>query len=463
MKPLLTPWKVVALTLLGLVSPASANEASTPEAQVAPPAGGTSTEPKAPAAQIDELKAQVESLKQHLEQLEAHQQTAVAPTPPAPAPASPMPTSQKFLTEGESPVSFKLPTVNTTVRFGGFAKLDFIYDIDAPQGYLVFVPGTPLRGSADANRRGQILLHARESRFAMETLTTIPYGEIKTYLEGDFFLTEGNELVSNSYRLRLRHMFGTVGPILAGQTWSTFMDVPSLPENEDHEGPSGQNLVRQGQVRYTFDLNTGGALALAVENPQSEFVEKEGTTASPLDRWPDFIARWSISRGWGHLTLRAVARELRSNDGAGHVDAQFGYGVGIAGSFKTFGKDLVLYEASGGDGIGRYILDVAGQGASFDGEHVHVQPAWGGFLAYQHWWTDTIRSTAVYSLTRIYNDTDVVPGSTNSSTQSFHVNVFWNLTRQVELGLEYIYGRRKTVDNSIGDFNRLQSGLRFTL
>jgi hypothetical protein len=442
----------LAVALVCLALPVSAGELPAP----AVPAEGSSAQGAAPPNEAAEPRTQ--------EQTEAPQQQSVLIPPPAPPPAAPqVPAAQRVVTEEDSPVSFKLPGVNTIVRFGGFAKLDVIYDFDSPQGDLIFVPGVPLEGSDEANRRGQMLLHARESRFALETRTASPHGEVKTYLEMDFFLTEGGELVSNSYRPRLRHLYGSVGPLLAGQTWSTFMDLPSLPENEDHEGPSGQNLLRQGLVRYTLELGSSNVLAFAIENPQSEFVERDGSTQNALDRWPDLVARWTTSHGWGHLSLRGVVREIRRNDGTGNVDAAAGYGFGIAGAFKPFGKDLIIYQFAGGNGIGRYILDVAGQAASFDDENLDLQASWGGFAGYQHWWTDTIRSTAVYSRTRIRNNTSVVPGNTNKETQSLHVNVFWNLTRQAEFGLEYIYGRRDTEDGSTGDFNRLQAGFRFSL
>jgi hypothetical protein len=440
-------WGGLAIAWMSLSSPAIASEAGAPQPQEAQASG----------------QGPQEAPKQEVEPVDGAQKPTAPVTSPAVPPETRAPPAQRVLTEEDSPVSFKLPGLNTIVRFGGFAKLDMIYDFNSPQGDLVFVPGIALEGSEEANRRGHMLLHARESRFALETRTGSPYGEVKTYLEFDFFLTEGNELVSNSYRPRMRHLYGSVGPLLAGQNWSTFMDIPSLPENEDHEGPSGQNLVRQGQVRYTLELGPSNVLALAIENPQSEFIEQDGSTRHAFDRWPDLIARWTTTHGWGHFSLRALAREIRRNDGAGQVDAAVGYGLGIAGSFKPFGKDMLIYQFSGGKGIGRYILDVAGQAASFDGENLRLQTAWGGFVGYQHWWTETVRSTAVYSRTRINNTRSVVPGSTNRETQSLHVNVFWNLTRQAELGLEYIYGRRDTEDGSTGDFNRLQAGFRFSL
>ena len=43
-------------------------------------------------------------------------------------------------------------------------------------------------------------------------------------IEADFFSGDGNELISNSRHLRLRHAFFEAGNWLFGQTWSLMMD-----------------------------------------------------------------------------------------------------------------------------------------------------------------------------------------------------------------------------------------------
>lgn len=59
--------------------------------------------------------------------------------------------------------------------------------------------------------------------------------------EGDFFRT-GNAL-------RLRHRYGKLGPVLAGQTWSTFMDEAVMPDLVNSESPTGALLTRRGLLR----------------------------------------------------------------------------------------------------------------------------------------------------------------------------------------------------------------------
>jgi hypothetical protein len=59
-----------------------------------------------------------------------------------------------------------------------------------------------------------------------------------------------------------------VGPLLAGHTWSTFVDPTTYPEILDFTGPGAEAFVRQGQVRYTYNFGGGLTASVAVENPE---------------------------------------------------------------------------------------------------------------------------------------------------------------------------------------------------
>jgi hypothetical protein len=370
-----------------------------------------------------------------------------------------------------APGWIQLPVRATELRISGYAKLDANYDLRAAQGYYMDVPHIPLRGTAAARLRGTTTLHVRESRLVVQTRTRTAAAEVGSFLEADFLTDEGSETQTNSTHLRLRRYYGTYGSLLAGQTWSAFMDLDAIPDTVDHEGPSGQIFIRQPQLRWTVPIGARGALVLALENPSSDLEDVPGgSSASPQHRWPDLTSRLTIAGGWGHVSLSGLARELRSDDGAGHAGAALGYGVGVAGSF-VFADDRLSYELNGGRGIGRYVLDLAGYGARWDGEgQVTPIPAWGGFGAYQHHWARAVRSTIVYSETRVYDgptaDPAVVPSlvpPANRRTQSLHLNLFWDVADQIEVGIEYSRGRRETTDGGSGVAERLQLGIRFYL
>ncbi len=241
----------------------------------------------------------------------------------------------------------------------------------------------------------------------------------------------------------------------------------ATPETVDFNGPTGQSFIRQALLRYTAPLGEGSTLAAAIENPQGDFTTSTGgASSSVLDQFPDVVANFTHRGAWGHVSLRGLVREIRTDNGASIAVDDFGYGVGFAGSFKTFGKDQFIYQFSYGDGIGRYIQDAVGQGAGFlPPNRLDTQVAWGGFAGYQHFWRDNVRSTLVYGHTEIDNEaslfTPAVFAGLTQRLESLHVNLIWSPVPKVDLGIEYIYGEREVEGGAKGDISRIQFGAKY--
>jgi hypothetical protein len=70
---------------------------------------------------------------------------------------------------------------------------------------------------------------------------------------------------------RIRHAYGKLtrssNEILAGQTWTTFMDLAAGVAEMDLAGDPGFAYARQGQLRYQHNLRPGHYIAAAIENP----------------------------------------------------------------------------------------------------------------------------------------------------------------------------------------------------
>ena len=458
--------------------------------------------------EVKALKQQVELLTKRVEQTPVAAAPGVAPAPDAkdvvvmqqpgnlpgrkqePAPAATGPLSKGespqpvlhdpvhdlvaatgLLTEGEFPGSFKLPGTNTSLGFHGYAKLDIIHDLNAFQGDSLSFPAIPLDGTAAARRQGATRLHARQSRFSIETRTPTDFGTLRTLIEGDFFGTDGNALTSNSTAFRLRHAYGELGPVLGGQTWSNFMDPQSSPETVDFNGPAGQIFIRQAQLRYMQPLFISSRISFAVENPEGDFFARgnagnppptgaaaAGIPSNALNEVPDFTAQFLTNQPWGHVAVSALARQIQANVHA----KDFGYGLSLGLKVNTFGKDQLFAQANGGTGIGRYLNDGVGSGAAFNGTTLlNSQTAFGGFAAYQHWWTETVRSTVIYGGDEFDNDTAVVGLTNNRSIRGIHANIFWSPVPMSNIGFEFIHGRRVTDAGLHGEFNRFQVGFQY--
>jgi len=158
------------------------------------------------------------------------------------------------------------------------------------------------------------------------------------------------------------------------------------------------------------------------------------------------------------VAVSALARQIQANTHA----KDFGYGLSLGVKINTFGKDQLFAQANGGTGIGRYLLDGVGSGAAFNGTTLlNSQTAFGGFAAYQHWWTETLRSTVIYGADPFDNNTAVVGLTNNRSIRGVHANIFWSPVPGSNVGLEFIHGRRVTDFGLHGEFNRFQAGFQY--
>src|SRR5438552_15624688 len=158
--------------------------------------------------------------------------------------------------------SFKLPGSDTSVTLGGYVKFDAIWSdksagVDSVGDQQLNINLVPVGPAAGQHKKDQVTFHARQTRLSLGTSTPTAYGDMTTYIEGDFFGADGNESVTNSNGLRIRHAYGSLGNFSAGQTWTNFFNEQTYAETLDFGGPVGEIFIRQAQVRWTQQFAGG--------------------------------------------------------------------------------------------------------------------------------------------------------------------------------------------------------------
>lgn len=434
--------------------------------------GTFSAAPFARADSIDDLKQQIQMLQKKVESLEKQQAETKAAVAAAPAPTAPQAPAKKM-----PPGYFMVPGTNTELRINGYVKLDAVWsDVKSGENatedndeYLSAFT-IPLSNTPNLEH-SHLVFTGKQSRINIGTSTDTSYGPVTTYIEGDFYgggagvANAGNQTVTNAYEFRLRHAFGTIGPFLAGQTWSTIMSLPSIPETVDFGGPTAQLFVRTPQVRWTQAIPEFGDVQFALENPQTYAYDIKGVKGSyDDDRLPDFILKGTFKQPWGQLSLGGVLRQLRYDNGIDSTDKVGGFGS-FAGIIKTFGKDDLRFQLNYGNAIGRYQYTLFGDGILKADNSLDTLTQWGGFVAYRHFWMEGLRSNVVYSYGRADNNMDLfntsAAGIMNKNIQTGHLNLVWSPVPKIDLGLEYIYGYREVENGQDGKLNRIQFGAQY--
>src|SRR5947207_9217051 len=399
--------------------------------------------PSARADELSDLRANQELLQKRIDQL-----AQVPPPPPPGGPGGPVMT-------GSFPRSFVIPGTEVSLRVGGQASGAVTWYLKGSavggalngqggfnetyvdgQGGTGNLPGTPLNNHTFSAGPGAAVgfAHSRSSewdfsgkasRMFLDARTPSPYGEVKAYVEFDFQASNTNTILNNNqgsvngYIPRLRQAYATLGGLLIGQTQGTFTDNDSDPELVDAGGTTGSLFVsRTPQIRYTYPLPYGMSVAVAAENPATNYAGPFGTfftdtnqipnmascsalttpaiTTTPTgtaviggttvannitnaclgnaaffnpaqDLAPNFVARWRIEQPWGHIQVGAQTILYTLNDGMFLNKQYLGYGGAISGNFFTWGKDNLTWSIGGGDGLGDGISNNIGVATNFGG------------------------------------------------------------------------------------------------
>jgi len=403
-----------------------------------------------------DLQAQVDELARKLADMERKQAGA---SPGAPASSA--------VTAGDLPGSFKLPGSNTSVKLGGYVKLDAVFSDHsagvASTADLEYEAGAvPVGPSAGANEKNQIKLHARQSRLFLQTSTPSSWGDATTYLEFDLFGASGNESVSNSHGLRVRHAYGTLGRLLAGQTWTTASDPATYPETVDFGGPAGVLFARQAQVRWTQPFS-GGTWSVALENPESVVSLPGGESfRADDDRYPDLAGNVKFGVGRAKYSIAGLVRQLRvdSANAPASQDQKWGGAIGVNGLIP-FGKtDDVRLSAYYGNAIGRYSTGFFSDAVLDANSHLVLPTQWMAMAAVRHFWTTSLRSNLALSALQS-NNPQGTAGGVNRSAASAHLNLIWSPTPRTNLGLEVIHASREVQSGDSGRLNRIQAAAQY--
>jgi hypothetical protein len=354
----------------------------------------------------------------------------------------------------------------------GFAHADLIYDVDRvdPDWKATLRPSKiPIRcpGEPGCGNDGETIVSARQSRLGVKGLLPTAVGDIETIFEFDLFGV-GDDAGETTFRLR--HAWGELGPLGAGQTWSLFMDPDVFPNTVDYWGPAGMVFLRNPQVRWTAWDRDGLRVAMALESPGSAL--DEGKAAQQIDgtfaswnQYPDFSTQLRLDRDWGHVQFAALFRGLGFEAPAspgGSPDGQvFGAAGNLSGSIDLFENDKILWQLVGGRGFASYMndggTDLAPNSALSAAEAVS---GIGWLLYYNRQWSERFTSSIGFSEHRQFTTGGQLDNAFETG-QYGNVNLLYHPTAGMYVGPEFLWGRRENRDGGDGTDSRVQVSFHY--
>ena len=349
-----------------------------------------------------------------------------------------------------------------SLAVGGHVSLRAGYDFEGAVGNTDFIPRDIAVVSTPENREKLFMSVTTSRLFFKGVAHTNMLGDVVTYIETDFR--------GNNYGMHLRHAYVSFKGFLFGRTYTTFCDPMAGPTTIDYEGPNAYNSNFNEVIRYSRSFGRHFSMAVAAETPRVAGIYSPERTAAQTQRIPDFVGY--VQYGWGdeqksHVRASGVVRTMYYRDVV-EADNQraVGYGVQLSGNIAFARHFNLCMNGIYGKGITPYINDLAGTSLDLvtkpgDEGKMQMPTMWGWFASLKYNVTPRIFVSGGYSSVGLdHSDGYSSPGDYKRGQYVF-ANVFYKLSPNCRVALEYLYGTRKNQSGDMGHANRIQTMIQY--
>ncbi len=355
-------------------------------------------------------------------------------------------------------VSVSADSAKPSLEIYGFAMLDIGHDFKQihPDWYdtlrLTKLPTFENEFGEDHNT----FMGVRQSRLGVRSFTPTDLGPLRTIFEFELF---GTGVDSGQTTFRLRHAWGELGPLAAGQYWSPFTDPDVFPNTLEYRGPTGLPWYRNVQLRYTAFDNVFNTFMVALARPGAsgdqgvydDRIELDGIRARfPL---PDFVAAYKRTGNWGHVRTAGILRRINWDDTRDDAfdlsgDAT-GWGWNVSSALKAGENDVLRLMFIVGEGVQNEMNDSPIDIGIENNPGDPVRPVVGQpipIVAYSvyldHTWNEHLTSAIGYSA-QDNDNTDAQAPDAFRVGKYASGNVLYTPAPNVMFGGELQWGRRE--------------------
>ncbi len=339
----------------------------------------------------------------------------------------------------------------------GFAQLDAGYNFDqinpawSDALRVTKLPSYKNQFAPDGN----VFFGVRQTRFGVKGYTPTPMGELTTVFEFELF---GVGVDEGQTTFRLRHAYGELGRVLAGQTNSTFMDASVFPNIMEYWGPTGMVFFRNIQIRYAA-MTGDNELYISLEKPGVSADQGSLESRIEIDSvkahypLPDLSAHFKKTGDWGHVQLAGILRNIQWSDihttGLYNLTGStLGWGLHLSSSLNVSKNNVLRMSVVYGEGIENYMNDcpfdvgiVRNPGNTTKPVTGKALPVFGYIAFFEHNWSPKLSTTIGYSGSHIENTEFSLP-SAYKDGQYATVNLIATPFKNVLMAAELQYGKR---------------------
>lgn len=311
-----------------------------------------------------------------------------------------------------------------------------------------------------------------KNQFQMDISTSTLFVKLVGHTKhlGDFVVYTAANFRGDGNTFQLQNAYAQFLGFTIGYSYGSFMDLAALPPTIDFAGPNGSTFYRATQLSYKYSKLKNWKFGVGIEMPSVD-----GTTNNDLSistqRMPNFTA--SAQYNWNsnsHLKLGAIMRSMTYSSAVhDRAYSTTGYGLQASTTFTVTPKWQVFGQVNYGKGIAQYLTDLSNLNVDLVPDpdragRMQALPMLGWYAGLQYNITPNVFVSGTYSLSRLYSENGYP--SENPDTyrkgQYLVANAFWNVSSNLQVGVEYLRGWKTDFSSDTRHANRLNALVQYS-
>lgn len=375
------------------------------------------------------------------------------------------------------PLQAQDTTLQKTMDIYGFAMMDAGYNFNQihPDWFDVVRPTKLPAFKNEFGTDGNAYFSVRQTRFGVKNYFQTGLGELFTQFEFEMF---GTGVDAGQTTIRLRHAYGELGKVGAGQYWSPFMDIDVFPNTVEYWGPTGMAFFRNVQIRF-MPIKGDNRLTFALERPgasadQGVYADRiELTNVKPRFPLPDLSAEYRHAFNFGYIELAGIVRRMEWDDqdptGPDLTGDATGWGANLSTNVKLGTKVIFRGSALYGEGIQNYMNDAPVDVGIKNNPGNTAKPVEGvalpvtgvsAFLDIN--WSERFSSAVGYSFIDIDNS-DAQEASAFKKGQYAVGNIMYYPVKNAMMGIEFQWGDRENFNDGWStSISKIQASFKYS-
>ena len=343
---------------------------------------------------------------------------------------------------------------------GGYLQAKIEYDFDRAVDNVDFLP------SAIFEKGGPT------SRYQMDMTNSTIFMKLvgRTRLLGDFVVYTSGNWRGSGLGFQLLNAYMSTSYLKFGYGVGSFMDIEAVPTTIDYGGPSGMTFYRTMQVMLRYGFDWGLSMGIALENPDVSAEQNDlvGVDVQRVPNVPIYLQYNLKGNSDNHIRLGAIMRDMYYTDKvSGKNSDKVGWGA-QASLLATMGGLQLLGQFTIGEGIGSLVNNISNIGVDIvpdpeaPGKAMLLRSeSWYAGLQYN--FTKKFMMSATYSQTALHSRKGYAEYNPGASRKGQYVvaNALYNLTDNLQIGIEYLHGWRTDFNEKVYNANRVNLSARY--